>query len=295
MGKCMSNGCKSEVGKIERLLLKHARDAFVSRESLGDQWRNLNYTSCPDFDEACREYDRFADLLSETVPEIHFLPTGGPTGADSIYVRDTAVLTPGGAVLCNMGKEARTSEPHAVRAALEGLGVPILGSVEGSGRLEGGDLVVLDERTIVVGEGYRTNAEGIRQLREFTRDCIDEVFSVPLPHWHGPDDVFHLMSFLSPVDVDKLLVYPRPMPVTFRHWLLDRGYQLIEVPDGEFETMACNVLAISPGRCIALEGNSVTLDRLDKAGVEVRTYKGEEISRKGAGGPTCLTRPLLRV
>jgi N-dimethylarginine dimethylaminohydrolase len=118
------------------------------------------------------------------------------------------------------------------------------------------------------------------------------LIEVPLPHWNGPEDVFHLMSVLSPIDEDLALVYSRLLPVPFRDRLLDLGYQLVDVPDEEFESMGCNVLALSDRRCLMLEGNSETRRRLETAGAEVYEYSGFEISRKGEGGPTCLTRPI---
>ena len=233
-------------------------------------------------------------LLEDTISDIQFLPPSDQTGLDSIYVRDASLITHKGAILCRMGKEKRSGEPSAAGDFYGRLGIPVLGSITGDGRLEGGDVVFLDEQTLAVGQGYRTNAEGIRQLREMTKQFIEKLVVVPLPHWQGPDDVLHLMSFISPVDHRKALVYSRLMPVRFREFLLSRGMKLLEVPDDEYETMACNVLAVAPGTCIMLAGNPRTKAVLEKAGVEVRQYTGEEISRKGAGGPTCLTRPLLR-
>ncbi len=168
-----------------------------------------------------------------------------------------------------------------------------MGSIDGNGRLEGGDFVWLDESTCAVGHGYRTNAEGIRQLKVILGPEI-EVIEVPLPHYKGPDDVFHLMSFVSPLDRDLMLVYSPVMPVPFRQRLLARGIRLVEVPDDEFETMGCNVLALGPRICLMVDGNTETRNRLEAAGCEVLVYSGQEISRKGEGGPTCLTHPLER-
>jgi len=288
-------GCQSEVDPIRRLLLKHPRDAFVDQSRIDAQWRDLNYLSPPDFSRAVAEYDAFVALMEETIGDIQFLPPSDQTGIDSIYVRDASLITAAGAILCHMGKEKRGGEPSAVGDFYHQIGIPVLGSITGEGRLEGGDVVFLDEKTLAVGQGYRTNAEGIRQLRDMTKDFIDKLVVVPLPHWQGPDDVLHLMSFISPVDHGKALVYSRLMPVPFREFLLSQGIELLEVPDDEYESMACNVLAVAPGTCIMLAGNPRTRAMLEKAGVDVREYAGEEISRKGAGGPTCLTRPLLRV
>ena len=140
----------------------------------------------------------------------------------------------------------------------------------------------------------RTNAEGIRQFAEIAGKDGAEVIEAPLPHWDGPGDVFHLMSLLSPVDDRKLLVYSRLFPVPFRRRLIESGFDLIEVPEAEFPTMGGNVLALGPGRCLGLAGNPLTAALLEKAGIEILTYEGTEISVKGAGGPTCLTRPIRR-
>jgi len=290
----MQYGSQSEVGKVRSILLKHPRDAYIDQESVAGQWKELNYSSCPDYREALSEYDRFVDLLGQEGAEIQYLPVNRETGLDSLYVHDPVIITQAGAILCNMGKEMRRGEPTAVGHFLSALDIPILGSITGEGRLEGGDVVWLDERTIAVGQGYRTNAEGIRQLKALTDDLVDEFVVVPLVHWNGPEYCLHLMSMISPVDRDLAVVYSRLMPVSFRNWLLSRGMHLLEVPDSEYASMACNVLAIAPRKCIMLSGNPQTRQMLEENGVKVHQYTGDEISRKGAGGPTCLTRPLLR-
>jgi N-dimethylarginine dimethylaminohydrolase len=155
--------------------------------------------------------------------------------------------------------------------------------------------VWLDHRTLAVGRGYRTNDDGVAQLRALLADSIDDLIVVPLPHWRGPADVFHLMSLVSPVDDDLAVVYSPLMPVTFRELLLDRGIVLVEVPDAEFESMGANVLALAPRRCLMLAGNPITRSRLERAGAHVTEYEGNDISVKGGGGPTCLTRPLRRL
>jgi len=292
--KPMKFGSQSEVEPIKHLLLKHPKDAFIDQENINTQWKELNYLDCPDYDKALKEYNDFVELLKKSVPEIDYLPQNAQTGLDSIYVHDSAIITSKGAILCNMGKEKRCAESEAVGDFFFKMGIPILGSIVGEGKLEGGDVVWFDERTIAVGLGSRTNEEGIRQLKELIKDFVDEFIIVPLPHWKGPGDVLHLMSFISPVDNNLAVVYSRLLPVFFRKWLLRRGIQLFEVPDSEYETMACNILAVSPGKCFMISGNPQTKKMLKNKGVEIWEYEGEEISRKGAGGPTCLTRPLLR-
>jgi arginine deiminase len=290
----MKFGSQSEVGKIQEILIKHPKDAFISQEDVDAQWKTLNYSACPDYGKALQEYESFVNLLKRDVSEIHFLSESDQTGLDSVYVRDALVVTQRGVILCSMGKEERRGEPAVAGEFLSELGIPILGSITGEGRLEGGDLIWLDDRTLVVGQGYRTNEEGIRQLRELTSGLVDEFVVVPLPHWRGPQDVFHLMTMISPIDFDLAVVYSRLLPVPFRQWLMNRGMKLVGVPDSEFRSMGCNILATSPRKCIMLSGNPQTKRMLEDQGVEVSEYVGEEISRKGAGGPTCLTRPLVR-
>jgi len=290
----MDFGCPSEVGTIKRLLMKRPNDAFISEENIHSQWAELNYLGPPDFHRAIDEYEGFVEMLERHVPEIHYLPRHDKTGLDSVYVHDPVIMTSAGAVLCNMGKELRRGEPAAMEEFLTGLDIPILGLITGEGRLEGGDVVLFDKNTLAVAEGYRTNREGIRQLQDLTHEIINDFQIVPLPHWQGPDDVLHLMSIISPVDHDLAVVYSRLMPVPFREWLIRRGIKLVEVPDTEFETMGCNVLAVGPRKCIMLSGNPRTRHLLEEEGVEIWEYEGEEISKKGAGGPTCLTRPLWR-
>ena len=290
----MNHGGQSEVGVIARIMIKHPEDAFLNQENIDSQWERLNYSGRPDYRAALAEYDAFVDLIEKQATDVRFLPSDGETGLDSIYVHDPVVITDQGAILCNMGKVDRRGEPQAIGRCLEELDIPILGAITGEGRLEGGDLIWLDSGTLAVGQGYRTNAEGIRQLRELTRDFVAELIVVGLPHWSGPGDVLHLMSLISPVDDNLAVVYSRLLPVPFRLQLLDRGIHLIEVPDAEFETMGCNVLALAPRKAVVLAGNPLTRQMLEDECVEVFEYKGEQISSKGAGGPTCLTRPLLR-
>lgn len=288
---------QSEVGRLADVVLKHPRDAFVSAGTIAAQWRDLNYSAPPDFGKAIAEFEQFADILRSVGARVHLLPVHDGTTLDSVYVRDAAVVSDRGIVLCRMGKPQRSAEPQAQEAAfrqLTGLDLPTLGRIEAPGTLEGGDVLWLDRRTLVVGHGYRTNAEGIRQLHALLGDVVDELVVVPLPHWRGPADVMHLMSLISPVDEDLAIVYSPLLPVPFRERLLERGVRLVEVQDEEFETMGTNVLVLAPRHCLLVNGNLKSRAALETAGVQVTVYDGSEISVKGAGGPTCLTRPLRR-
>ena len=284
----------SEVRRLTRVVLKHPREAFGSAGAIAAEWRALNFTAPPDLDRAMAEFDHFVDLILSSGASIDFLPAASGCGLDSIYVRDASVVGEAGLILCSMGKPQRAWEPRAQGEAFAGWGLPVVGAIERPGRLEGGDVVWLDRWTVAVGRGYRTNAQGIAQLRTILGDTIDELIEVPLPHWRGPDDVFHLMSIISPVDDDLAVVYSPLLPVPFRERLIDLGFDFVEVPDEEFESMGANVLALAPGECVMLAGNPRTQARLEQAGVRVWTYDGDEISRKGGGGPTCLTRPIIR-
>ena len=286
---------QDKYGCLARCVFRPPRDAFVDERTVAARWKHLNFSAPPDLMRAIDEFDQFVDVLRSTGATLDYLPRDDRTTLDSIYVRDASIVCDRGVILCNMAKRSRSGEPAAQDRAYRSLGSPaVVGRIEEPGRLEGGDVLWLDARTVAVGRGYRTNAEGIRQLRSLLADSIDELIDVPLPHWRGAADVLHLMSLVSPLDRDLAVVYSRLLPVPFRERLLDNGFTLVEVPDEEFETMGTNVLALAPRRCVMLSGNPLTRAALELARVEVIEYVGREISLKGAGGPTCLTRPIVR-
>lgn len=287
-------GSQSMVGELKSVLLKRPQEAYINQQRIAAQWRKLNYLGEPAFETAAAQHAQLAGLLSQFGAEITFLPQSDGVTLDSVYTHDPAIVCNRGAILCSMGKPARRGEPEAMGKFFEGMGIPIHGRITGDGLMEGGDVVWIDERTVAVGEGYRTNTEGIRQLRALLGDLADEVISVHLPHWTGPQDCLHLMSNISMIDRDLAVVYSRLLTVPFRQWLIKRGIKLVEAPDEEYDSMACNVLAVAPRKAIMIAGNPITKARLEAEGVEVWTYEGSDISVKGSGGPTCLTRPFLR-
>ena len=287
-------GGQSDVGKLRRVAVKHARDAFGDAVAVDRQWRDLRYLARPDVTAAWAEYEHFLALLEAAGVDTLRLPPDHTVGLDSLYARDVSIVCDRGVILCNMGKPQRRTEPAAQEAAFRAAGIPIRGRITGDGTVEGGDVCWIDERTLAVGRGYRTNDAGIRQLRELVRGCVDEVVVVPLPHWRGPEDVFHLMSIVSPIDRHLFLVYAPLIPVPFREALLARGIELVEVAEPEFQTLGCNVLALAPREVLMVTGNRETRARLERTGVTVREFAGREICLKGGGGPTCLTRPLTR-
>lgn len=286
--------CHSEYGQIKSVFIKRAVDAFVSDTVLDRDWKRLNYLSRPNLPKANEEYSIFESLISRSGVKVHHFPKSDEVSMDSIYCRDASIATDKGMILCCMGKAARDSEPRAQEIGFRELGIPVLGTIKAPGTLEGGDVAWLDPRTLAVGLTYRTNTSGIDQLTALLQPLGVTVMVVPLPHYKGPADVFHLMSILSPVDRDLAVVYSPLMPIAFRNELIRRNYQLVEVPDSEFDTMGCNVLAIGPRNVLMVNGNPLTKEALLKAGCTVQEYEGAEISVKGGGGPTCLTRPMER-
>lgn len=285
----------SEVGRLTTVLVKHAREAFVSQLVIDAQWRSLKFLAAPDFSRALAESERFLEILAVAGANVFFLAADSNVTLDSIYTRDASVMSPRGIIMCRMAKPARAPEPAVQEPAIiQVVELPIAGRIVAPGLLEGGDVVWLDPRTVAVGEGYRTNASGIQQLRALLEGVADNLVVVPLPHWRGPGDVMHLMSLVSPVDTNLAVVYSRLLPVLFRDELLKRDFRLVEVPDDEFHTMGTNVLALAPRVCLMVKGNPKTRAALECAGATVYEYEGQEISLKGGGGPTCLTRPLGR-
>jgi dimethylargininase len=267
------------------------RRVLVRRPGGLDRWREFGWRAAPDPVRILEEHEAFCATLEQAGAEV---VVGEPMDGnpDAIYVHDPATVADGRAVLLQPGKERRRSEVGPIASDLTGAGLEVAAQLEGDELAEGGDLLWLDDRTLVAGRGYRTNDAGIAALRRAFPGV--EVTEVDLPHYHGRGEVMHLLSLISPLDEDLAVVYPPLMPVRLVELLEARGIRFVEVPEEEFETMACNVLALAPRVALALGGNPETRRRLEAEGVEVLVYSGEELSRKGDGGPTCLTRPLVR-
>ena len=290
----MEYGCQTMTGKLRTVLIKKPENAFRNQQYLESEYARYGYLDCPDLQKVQEEFAVFEEHLRKHADTVYDLPYDESAGMDSIYTHDTVKVTKKGAIYFPMGKELRQGEPDATRNYLESIGVPTLGIIGGAGKMEGGDLVWLDEETVAIGRGYRTNAEGIRQFQELTTDLVKEIITVPMPHGGGADACLHLMSIISMVDRDLAVVYSRYMPVFFRELLLEREIKLIEVPDEEYELLGSNVLSLGSRRCVVLQGSPRTKEALLDAGAEVLEYPGRNLSYFGTGGPTCLTCPLLR-
>lgn len=290
----MKNTHHSEYGKIKSIYIKPVSEGFVSQELISNQWEALNYLGQPNFKDALKEYELFEELIKSTEAKVTYFTENSSVTMDSIYCRDASISTDHGIILCNMGKDGRLNEPNAAQTIYKKVNEKILGRIESPGTIEGGDVAWIDSKTLAIGRTYRTNDDGINQMKALLAPYGVEIITADLPHYKGKSDVFHLMSILSPVDKDLAVVYSPLMPISFRELLLDRNYKLVEVPEEEFESMGCNVLATGPRECLMVDGNPITKSRLESAGATVTTYKGNEISVKGGGGPTCLTRPMIR-
>jgi dimethylargininase len=279
-------GAQSMTAPLQRVLVVAPRPEEAAR------WRASGWKAAPDPGRLAAEHEAFRAQLEAAGAEVVVAETSPATGLDAVYPYDPALVTDEGAVLLRPGKASRLGEVDALAAAFEEAGVPVVGRVEAPATVEGGDTLWLNSGTLVVGRSYRTNDAGIAALADLLPGV--DVLPFDLPHYRGRAELLHLLSVISPLDDDLAVGYPPLMPIRFLELLRELGIELVEVPDDEFAIQGPNVLALAPRIALALEGNPETRRRLDRAGVDVRVYSGDELSRKGEGGPTCLTRPLLR-
>jgi dimethylargininase len=283
-------GAQGMVGRLRRVVMRRPGEAMAAADPAA--W---HYTSAIEVAEARRAHDAFADALRAWDVEVLYHDEPLPEHSDSVFVFDPVLVTDEGTLVLSMGKERRRGEEEPLARTLQGCGVPVFGRLEGDARAEGGDTLWLDHDTLAVGRGFRTNAEGVRQLRGLLEPVGVKVVDYDLPYFTGPEACLHLLSLVSPVDVDLAVAYPPLMPTAFWAELRRRGVRLLEVPEEEFaQTQATNILAVAPRRCIMLGGSPVTKRLLEMADCEVVTFPGEPLSFKAEGGPTCLTRPVLR-
>lgn len=282
-------GAQSMIAPLRRVLVKRPDEAFAVADPI--KW---HYAGRPNFENARQEHDALVAIMRQADVEIAYLEDVPSGLADAVYVHDPAIVTDHGAVILRMGKDLRRGEEAAMARGLEALGVPVRYTLHGQARAEGGDLLWIDPDTLAVGLSFRTNAEGLGQLTEALSELGITILPVELPYQRGPEYCLHLMSLISIVDQNLAVVYQPLLSVPFWQYLQERGFRLITVPPEEFLTMGPNVLALAPGKCVMIRGNPVTQKRLEEAGCEVLTYQGDDISLKARGGPTCLTRPILR-
>ena len=257
-------------------------------------WRELGFQHAPDFAAAQTQHAILCGLLSESGAEVVYLPPGESLTLDAVYAHDASLATDYGLILMNPGKKNRVAEAQAHADFCEGLSIPVFGEIRAPGVTESGDIVWVDSLTLLIGEGYRTNKAGIAQMRTLLSSRNIKVLSAPLPYGPGPSACLHLMSLISMLDERTILVDLPWLAVETVELLKGHGFRLIEIEYSERDSLACNVLSLGGKRLIALEENVKTNQRMRDAGFKVLTFPGSEICINGAGGPTCLTRPLLR-
>lgn len=284
----------SMVGRLERVLVCSPRTAGWNRPERAGHWRELGFLHASDFEKAQRQHDALCRELQLAGAEISELAPSPELTLDAVYVHDASLATDFGLILMRPGKTTREFEEGHHGAFAEKLGLPTFGAIAAPGTTEAGDILWFDANTLLIGRGYRTNAAGIEQMRDLLAPKGVQVLSAPLPHGQGPAVCLHLMSLISLLDERTALVDLAWLAVETVELLESRGYKFIAIDGSERETLACNVLALGESRLLAIAENKKTNARLRQAGFDVRTFPGSELCINGGGGPTCLTRPLLR-
>jgi N-dimethylarginine dimethylaminohydrolase len=284
----------SMVDRLRQVLVCSPRTAGWDQPGRAARWRELGFLHPINSDEAQRQHEILCHELQSAEAALVELSPDADLSVDAVYAHDSSLTTEFGAVILNPGKRNRVPEAKLHRHAYERLGIPIFGQIEAPGTTEAGDMVWLDAKTLLIGQGLRTNKAGIEQMRALLAPKEVEVFSAPLPYGNGPSACLHLMSLISLLDEHTAVVDLSWLAVETVQLLQARGFRFIEIAPEERDTLACNVLALGDMRLLAIEENRKTNERLGQAGFDVRTFPGTELCINGGGGPTCLTRPLLR-
>jgi N-dimethylarginine dimethylaminohydrolase len=283
----------SMTGELKRVLVCPPGNAGWD-SARAAAWHDLGFQHAPDFAIAASQHEVLCRLLGDSGAEVLRLPAAEALTLDAAYTHDASLATDYGLMLMNPGKKSRVAEAQIHADFCGTFGIPVLGEVAQTGTSEAGDIVWLDSKTLLIGHGYRTNKNGIEQIRSILAPKNVEVLAAPLPYGPGPSACLHLMSLMSMLDENTILVDLPWLAVETVELLKARKFRLIEIDYSERDTLACNVLALGNNRLIAIEENVKTNQRLREAGFDVRTFAGVEICINGGGGPTCLTRPLLR-
>lgn len=285
----------SMVGRLERVLVCSPRAAGWDRQANADRWQELGFFHPPNFAIAQTQHDELCQQLESSGAEVLHLPAASDLSLDAVYTHDPSLASDYGLIGLHPGKVNRIPEAQRHVQFCSGAGIPTFGQIQPPGKTEAGDMVWLDNKTLLIGHGYRSNPAGIEQMRALLRPHGVEVLSAPLPHGTGPSACLHLMSLMSLLDEKTVLVDLPWLAVETVELLQSRGYRFIEIEYSERDTLACNVLSLGDKRVLALEENQQTNEKLREAGFDVRTFPGSELCVNGGGGPTCLTRPLFRV
>ena len=289
----LTNG-HSMTARLRRVVVCSPRTARWNESDRFTPWRELGFHHAPDFAAAQTQHDKLVSELEIAGAEVIELATGNDSSLDAVYAHDASFATDFGVIIMRMGKPNRVVEGRLHQSFYDQQGIPTLGAITTPGATEAGDILWLDPKTLLVGHGYRTNRAGIQQMRDLLAPKGVDVLSAPLPHGAGPSACLHLMSLISLLDEKTAIVDLPWLAVETLELLKDRGFSLIEIDYSERDTLACNVLALGEKRLLAIEENQKTNARLRAAGFDVRTFPGSELCINGSGGPTCLTRPILR-
>jgi len=281
-------------GELLRVMVCPPGNAGWNDSGKAGAWLELGFRHAPDFAAAQMQHEILCGLLREVGAEVVALPSTESLTLDAVYAHDASLATDYGLVLMNPGKKNRVAEARAHADFCGRMRIPVFGEISPPGASESGDIVWLDSRTLLIGDGYRTNKAGIEQIRSLLSSKNVEVLSAPLPYGPGPTACLHLMSLMSVLDEQTILVDLPWLAVETVELLRGRGFKMIEIEYSERDSLACNVLSLGGKRLIALKENARTNQRMRDAGFDVRTFPGLEICINGAGGPTCLTRPLFR-
>lgn len=284
----------SMVGRLERVLVCSPHTAGWNDTQRISAWRDLGFHHAPDYETAQSQHAALIRELKSAGAEVVELPPAGDLSLDAAYAHDASLATDFGLILMRPGKPNRVAEARHHGESCAAHGIPVFGTITAPGTTEAGDIVWLDSKTLLIGHGYRTNAEGIAQMRAMLAPKGVDVLSAPLPYGPGPSACLHLMSLISLLDEKTALVDQPWLAVETVELLKSRGFRFVQIDDSERDTLACNVLALGEKRLLAIEENRKTNNRLREAGFDVRTFPASEICINGSGGPTCLTRPLLR-
>jgi N-dimethylarginine dimethylaminohydrolase len=277
---------------LKRVLMRSARGAMRGADPA--RW---HYGPTFDAEKAATQHADFARLVAASGAAIEWLDDADDGLADSVFTHDPSLMTDAGAVILSMGKALRRAEPALHEATYDRLGIPILGRIDGAGQVEGGDCVWLDRDTLVVGRGVRTNQDGIQQLANILGPIGVNFFGFDLPLWQGEEACLHLMSVISPLADDLALVHSPLLPAPFWQMLRARGITLVEGDGQEFAAshgLSLNVLPTSPRELIMVAGFPKTQAAMEAAGCTVQTFEAGALCIACEGGPTCLTRPILR-
>ncbi len=282
-----------EADPLKKILLRAPGAIVQVQQDVTTQWQSLNYLREPDLAAASAEHETLASIIRSAGAEIIYADNGDNLSLDAVYVRDAALPLPSGMLLARMGKGARHREPESLRTIFEAHNIAIVGAIEAPGTLEGGDCLWIDAKTLLIGRTWRTNQSGIDQVAEILGDDY-RVLGFDMPNYKGANDVFHLMSVLSPINARLVVGYPPLMPVALVKFLHALNMTILPVAEIEFESMGCNILALGNDQVILLEGNPLISIALKNEGIIVHETAGDHISHPGQGGPTCLTLPLIR-